>query len=379
MTMKKEKVKILMVNFAGAGVGSSGVLAAEALSRHPGLEVHSIHEEASVQSPLQGPKLRQMPGLTVRTRRRRHLLWSYLRIWIYCLKFRPHVVHDLNGSAYRKNLPLWCWWAVTSRLVLTEPTPSRDRHRNWFHRLARSTAYRLGHSFVVFGPVSHACLRACGVMAEKIFESRLGHKGFYADALRERPWRDAQTVLFFGELRPQKGLELLLPMAEAVHRLCPEVRFVVAGAMPRSDFGVKGWREKLRGLLQAMRTRSYFEVHEEYVPDEKVGRFFLEAGMVVLPYNEANQSGVMLTAMALGCTVVAAPVGDIPTAIRHGENGVLCPVAAEAFAEVVVNLIRHPRQALALAEQARQDVELHFAWDKIVRDYPEAVYGLTRG
>lgn len=379
--MKKGRAKILVINLAEAGVGTAGVLAAEALSRHPHLEVHSIHDERAAASPLQGRKLQGLPGLKVRTRRRHDLAWSYLRIWFYCLKFRPHVVHDLNGSGYRKNLPLWCWWALTSRLVLTEHTPSHDRHRSWVFRMARQTAYQLGHAFVVFGPASRSSLQACGVKDGKIFESRLGHNGFYGEMAGERPRRDPRTVLFFGELRPQKGFELLLPIADAVRRLCPEtnVRFVVAGSPAQSDFGQPGWRQRVQEILEVMRARPDFEVHAEYIPDEKVGRFFQEAGLVLVPYREANQSAVALTAMALGCPVIAAPVGDIPSVIRDGENGLLRPAEAEAFAQAVVELVRDPQRAQTLAEQAGRDMEAQFSWDKTVGHYPGAVYGLTMG
>jgi glycosyltransferase involved in cell wall biosynthesis len=374
--MHRRKPKILLINIEDMGIGTSGLLAAEALSRNPDLDVRFIYDQGLTRSALLRARLAKLSGMKVNARSRRNLPLAHLQILYFCLKFRPDVVHDLGGSGFRKNLPLWLVLSVMSRLVFSDHAPSRKRLPHFFNRVARRCSYRLGEKFIVFGPDSRAAVLHCGVAEWKIFQSRLGHKGFYAEAVRHTPPRDPNTILFFGEFREGKGLDWLPAIAETVHARCPAARFLVAGSSQWARYCGASWPEQLGAHLDAMRARPYFKVRDEFIPEENVAEFFLSAGMILLPYREANQSGVLLTAMALECPVVAAAVGDIPSVIRHGENGMLCAPNPAAFADAIVALLQNPRRATELAARARQDAENSFAWENIVREYPENVYGL---
>jgi glycosyltransferase involved in cell wall biosynthesis len=376
--MRNQKSKILLINFEEGGVGSSGFRVADALSRNPHLEVHCLYTTRAAASPLQAERLKKIPGMAVRMQPLAHRLWSYLRILFYCLKLRPDIIHDLGGSSNRKNMPLWPFFAAISRFVMTEPAPSDYQGRHVSHRITGKLAYLLAKRFVVFGPKSYQDFLETGMAPERIFLSRLGHKDFYSDALAEPPLRDPNSILFFGELRPGKGLEMLVAIAEAVRRHRPKVRFVVAGSSHVSRYASSEWRQRLENILKEMRACSHFEVRDEYIPDEEVAGYFWRAGMVILPYADANQSGVLMTAMALDCPVIAAPVGDLPTALRHEENGLLCPARVECFAGAIISLMENPRRARELAARAKQDVYEKFSWEKLVEDYPEKLYQLPQ-
>lgn len=367
----KNRPRVLLLSFEDLGIGSSGLLAAEALSKIENIEVHWIYEKSVAGSILQEKRLGKIRGIGVKARLRKHLPLAYLQILFYCLKFRPQVVHDLSGSAFRKNLLLWPLLATFSRLVFTEHNPRLGG--SVIQSLTRKVAYYFGNKFIVHGPKSQRDLLQCGIAKEKIFLSRLGHKGFYAEALSQKPERNPNEILFFGQLRPGKGLELLVQIADAVQRRCPQIKFVVAGSSEVARY-FPGWREKVDGILKQMQDRPYFEVRDEFIPDDQVAGFFLRAGMVLIPYSEANQSGVMLTAMALDCPVVATAVGDIPSIIRHGENGLLCPLEIGAMANAILSLRNEPEIAQCLARRARKEVEENFNWSKIVQEFPKAVY-----
>ncbi len=373
--MPKKKPKVLLINFEDLGVGSSGLLVAEALNEIENLDVHCIFEKSMAESPLQKQRLDKIRGMGVKTRRRQHLPWAYLQILFYCLKFRPDVVHDLGGSAFRKNLPLWPFFSMFSRLVFSEYNPEIS-HSSFSGNLARKLAHRFGNAFLVFGPKSYGDLSCSHMARGKIFQSRLGHKGFYADGLAQKPIRNPIEVLFFGQFRRGKGFDILVPIADLVHQLCPQIKFVVAGSSDMARYST-AWRKQVDTTLQQMRSRPYFEVRDEVIPDAEVAAYFLRAGMVLLPYSEANQSGVMLTAMALNCPVVATAVGDIPSIIRDGENGILSSIKVEALAQAVLSLANDPEFAHGLAQQAKAESEEIYNWSKIVREFPKHVYRLT--
>jgi len=89
--------------------------------------------------------------------------------------------------------------------------------------------------------------------------------------------REPHTLLFFGALRPNKGVHFLVPIADRLHLKYPDLKMVVAGS--------------------SQVARELLEVHEGFIPDEDVAPFFQRASITLLPYLEATQSGVVMVAM----------------------------------------------------------------------------------
>jgi glycosyltransferase involved in cell wall biosynthesis len=125
---------------------------------------------------------------------------------------------------------------------------------------------------------------------------------------------DATNVaLFFGHIRPFKGLDIAL---RAWRELRTEVLLVVAG---------EAWweraeeYERLAGELAA-RVRFDFR----FIPDSEIATYFAATDVVLAPYRIEAQSGVALTAFHFARPVIATTVGGLPEIIDGG-NGILVP------------------------------------------------------
>ena len=129
---------------------------------------------------------------------------------------------------------------------------------------------------------------------------------------------EAPVVLFFGFVKPYKGLEILLASLPAVCAGVPDVTLVVAGEIVGSPARYKRLAARL-GVGGAIRWRAGF------VPSSDVGDLFAAADVVVLPYIDGSWSGVLLTAYAFRRPVVASAVGGIPELVEHGTTGLLVP------------------------------------------------------
>src|SRR5438552_16759897 len=92
----------------------------------------------------------------------------------------------------------------------------------------------------------------------------------------------SQTVLFFGRIWEYKGLEYLIRAEPLITAEVPEARIVIAGE--GEDFG------RYRLLMDHP---EHFVVYNEYIPDQQRSELFRQASLVVLPYIEASQSGVI--------------------------------------------------------------------------------------
>ena len=154
------------------------------------------------------------------------------------------------------------------------------------------------------------------------------YEKLYTDVV---PMREKNTLLFFGAIRPNKGLELLIRAAQIVRTAIPDLKIIIAGAC--DDFG---------RYAREITIPEMFELHIERIPDEEVGRYFLRSQALVLPYHDATQSGPVVIAYGFGCPVIAANVGSLPEYVQNGETGLIYdseePVAlTEAIRSLLTN------------------------------------------
>jgi glycosyltransferase involved in cell wall biosynthesis len=179
---------------------------------------------------------------------------------------------------------------------------------------------------------------------------------------------EGPVLLFFGFVRPYKGLDhLLTAMPDIVARV-PRVRLLVAGEFwaPAARFAE---RAAALGVGEAVR------LDDRYVPNEAVGDYFAAADLVVLPYVEASQSAVVPLAAQFGVPVVASRVGGLPDVVADGVTGLLVPPADPvALAAAVVRVLTEPAtlarlRAGTLAQSGR------FSWDEVVRTVELAARG----
>jgi glycosyltransferase involved in cell wall biosynthesis len=124
--------------------------------------------------------------------------------------------------------------------------------------------------------------------------------------------KDSTVFLFFGIIRPNKGLDILI---EAVNYLSEEYKnfhVVVAGKCDNWD--------EYQGMI---RYPEQFTLHIGNVEKEKVPEFFTNAHFLVLPYRDVTQSGVLLTAYNYNVPVIATKLEWFEEYVEHTVNGYL--------------------------------------------------------
>ncbi len=240
---------------------------------------------------------------------------------------------------------------------------------NWRTDLARYFCYRRTSRFITHSRFSKAQLtESANLSPDRISTVRLGP----LDIFRKwaEPGRAARpnTVLFFGRISHYKGLDVLLRSVSIVREKIPAARFVIAG---RPVFGFD-----LQGALAASGS-SNVEVIDRYLSNSELARLFQEATLVVCPYVEATQSGVILTAYGFGKPVVATNVGGLPEYVWDGETGrIIPPNDPAALAAAIVEVLRDPGMNAGIGPAlSRRKKEL--SWDtwaeKVVEVYNQVL------
>jgi glycosyltransferase involved in cell wall biosynthesis len=178
--------------------------------------------------------------------------------------------------------------------------------------------------------------------------------------------RDVQgpVILAFGLIRPYKGTDVLL---EAFSRVERGELWIVG--MPRMPM------DELRGLADRARGRVRFI--DRFIPDNEIPAFMRRADLVVLPYRNIEQSGVLYTALAFGRPLVLSSVGGFTEIGERGAARLVPPEDPDALAEAINELIADRDTAAALAAGAEREASNVSSWDRIAESTMDLYRELT--
>lgn len=274
-------------------------------------------------------------------------------------KLGPTVLH-VDSAPLRLGLVVPEWPAVP--VVLSEHDPElHSGEHDWRTHLARWLSYRRVDRFIVHNhALREAFSRRYRIPEGRIAVVRLGTYDLFRELLAQPGAADDRTVLFFGRLSHYKGLDVLYQAAPDVASRVPGVRFVVAGRP------VAGYHLPPPPVLA---NGARLEVVSQYISNARLAELFDQATVVVCPYTDASQSGVVLTAYAFNTPVIATAIGGLPEYVRDGETGLLVPAGdAAALGEALVKVLTQPSLRAQLADGLRARRTDVLDWGRAARE-----------
>lgn len=169
------------------------------------------------------------------------------------------------------------------------------------------------------------------------------------------PKRGRLELLFFGFIRPYKGLDLLI---EALRALKDEDVFLTVVGEP--------WGDQEESIRNAAQLVPNIELHLSYTSPEDVAEFFGRADMVVLPYRTATGSAVAAVAQHYEKAMLATRVGGLPDVVIEGSTGILVPPEdIEGLADAIGALTREKARSMALGVR---DFKLKWNWSSLAAE-----------
>lgn len=165
-------------------------------------------------------------------------------------------------------------------------------------------------------------------------------------------------VLFFGFIRAYKGLDLLLD-AFADERLCQSnVKLLVAGEFYGSP-------EPYLQKIKSLKIEDDVILHNDYIPDNEVNRFFSAADIVAQPYKTATQSGVTQIAFHFEKSMLVTNVGGLPEIVPDGKIGYVVEPDSKQIADALCRFFEENKQ-----EEFERNVEEEkkkYAWSTFTK------------
>ncbi len=123
-----------------------------------------------------------------------------------------------------------------------------------------------------------------------------------------------KILLFFGYVREYKGLDVLIRAFPLAKKTIPELKLLIVGEFYDSP-------EKYMKLIRELDLTSDVKVVNEFVPNENVGDYYAPSDVVVLPYKEATQSGILKIAYGFEKPVIVTDVGGLHESVEEGQTG----------------------------------------------------------
>ncbi len=164
-------------------------------------------------------------------------------------------------------------------------------------------------------------------------------------------------ILLFGGVNTWKGIEYLIEAEPIIRESVPEAKIIVAGFTQDPDY--------YRGLV---REGQAVEMRLARQSDDDVRALFEWADILVLPYIEASQSGVLQLGFSFGIPSVVTDVGGLPDVICDERNGfVVPPRDPAALARAIVRLLLDVDLRRQIIGAVASERETRFNWDSIAR------------
>jgi glycosyltransferase involved in cell wall biosynthesis len=172
---------------------------------------------------------------------------------------------------------------------------------------------------------------------------------------------ECPVVLMFGLMRPYKGIDILLDAWRGTDSEAPieGAELLIAG-MPRMD---------ISALRAAAPANVSFDPH--FVTDEELPAYFERADLVVLPYLQADQSGVLFTALAFGKPLLLSDVGGFPEMQSTGAARIVEAGDPRALGKALRDLLADRATLTEMCVRARAAANGRYSWKAIAAAHVE--------
>lgn len=232
--------------------------------------------------------------------------------------------------------------------TIHDPIP-RYREKNPIHYIQPLVIKQSNHIVLLSAKYKNNLVKLINV--DKITVIPHGIFSFYKNNYQHKNDNNKINLLFFGKIKPYKGLDILLNSYSIIKKKISNVELTVAGEGSLKEY--KNMLDKLEDI----------KIDNRWLGKNDVDKYFKKADIVVLPYKDASQSGIIPIAFSYGLAVVASDVGGLKEQVIDGKTALLFQKDnSEQLAELIIELAQKDKMRKILGENAKKFAYKNWQW-----------------
>ena len=276
---------------------------------------------------------------------------------IYKIKrFKPDIVHLQKGHPWFN-----CMLPVLKRYCLITTIHdvtlhTGDKHSKILPSFTNKIAINCSDKIIVHGDyLKEEMVKEYKVAREDVHVLKRGVNSIYTRCVDKEKIEERNMLLFFGRIWEYKGLKYLIEAEPIITKEIPDVKIVIAGQ--GEDF------KKYRDMMV---NKENYIVYNKNIPDTMVAELFQRASIVILPYIDGSQSGVIPQAYAFRKPVVVTKVGSLPEIVDDGITGCIVPPRdTKKLAGAIIDLLKDDERRKKMGENGYKKTREDLAWKNI--------------
>ena len=270
--------------------------------------------------------------------------------------FNPDVIHfQVLGTVLCLIFPFLKKYPLVGTFHDVKPHVGEE---SLLHRFVMYCAIKYSNQIIVHGEkLKEQMIKEYNIPSEKVHAIPIGEHRVTPFKIYEREdlKEDGNLILFFGRIWEYKGLEYLIKAEPLISKEVPDAKIIIAGT-----------GENFKKYENMMVNKDNFIVRNRYISYKEGAELFQRCSLVVLPYIEASQSGVIPTAYGFKKPVVVTDVGSIPEIVDDGVTGFIVPPRnPEALAYAIIKLLKNEKLRKEMGENAYKKLKTDLSWDNI--------------
>lgn len=171
--------------------------------------------------------------------------------------------------------------------------------------------------------------------------------------------KNTKTLLFFGAIRANKGLNKLLEAIPDITQKYNNLKCMIVGE-PFDDY------INYKRQIDTTNIKKYIYEKLGYIDNKEIPLFFFATDIVVLPYLEVTGSGVLQIAYAFGKPIVASNLQGFAEVVEENKNGILVNIDnTNELSKGIISLLSNEKMLETMGEHSKYLGETKYSWDSI--------------
>jgi glycosyltransferase involved in cell wall biosynthesis len=177
-----------------------------------------------------------------------------------------------------------------------------------------------------------------------------------------------KVLLLCGYFRPSKGFHKIVEWFPEIHKKCKEARLLIAGKSRGLQY--REYQKQFFELINNSPETDNIQVLRGQFPQHTFDTIISAADMVVLPYEDGAQSGVLAQCFAFNKPVLVSNLPAFKNIIKKSGGGIVCETKKD-FIDNIIKVLSNSRLKNEMRKNIRKFVKSHNNWDIIAKKHIE--------